>query len=48
MIPEPVHDDDSDDNLDCIYKITVREEGWVNLIVDGRICWSAKAPALWI
>jgi len=25
LYTEPVHDDDSDDDLDCIYKITVRE-----------------------
>ena len=34
---EPVRDDDSDDDLDCIYKITAQEEDWVNLTTDGRI-----------
>jgi len=32
---EPVHDYESDDDLDCIYKITVRNQDWVNPIVDG-------------
>ena len=36
---KPVCDDDSDDNLNCIYKITMREEDWVNQTVDGRISW---------
>ena len=36
---ESVHDNDSDDNLDCIYKIIAREEDWVNLTADGRISW---------
>jgi len=36
---EPMHDDDNDDNLNCIYKITAREQDWVNLTTDGRISW---------
>lgn len=27
---EPMRDYESDDNLDCIYKITTREQDWVN------------------
>lgn len=36
---EPVHDKGSDDELDCIYKITTRNQDWVNLTVEGRISW---------
>jgi len=36
---EPVHDYKSDYDLNCIYKITVRDQDWVNLIADGRITW---------
>lgn len=39
---ELVHKDDSDDNIDCMYKITVWEWDWVNLTVDGRISWEQK------
>ena len=34
---EPICDYESDDDLDYIYKITVRDQDWVNPIVDGRI-----------
>lgn len=30
-------DDESDDELDYIYKITTQERDWVNLIIDGQI-----------
>lgn len=40
---ELVHDDDNDDDLDCIYKITVREQDWVNLTRDGRISWECES-----
>ena len=36
---EPVHDYKSDENLDQIYKITVRDQDWVNLAADGCIAW---------
>jgi len=36
---EPVRDDESDDDLDCIYKITGQDHDWVNSTVDGRILW---------
>lgn len=36
---EPVHDNESDDDLDCIYKITVWEQEWVNPTMDGQISW---------
>ena len=39
---ELVRNNDSDDNLDCIYKITMREEDWVNPTTDGRILWEHK------
>ena len=32
---EPVRDYESDDDLDYIYKITVRDQDWVNPTVDG-------------
>ena len=39
---EPVRDDDSDDDLDCIYKITTWEQDWVNTTADGRISWERE------
>lgn len=42
---EPVRDDDSDDDIDCIYNITMQEKDWVNSTVDGRISWDVKVPA---
>jgi len=36
---ELVHDDGSDDELDCIYKITTQDQDWVNPTADGRISW---------
>ena len=36
---EPVHDYKSDENLDQIYKITVRDQDWVNLAADGYIAF---------
>lgn len=35
----PVCDNDSDDDLDFIYMITMQEEDWVNPTADGRISW---------
>ena len=32
---EPVRDYESDDDLDCIYKIKTRDQDWVNLTVNG-------------
>ena len=32
---KPVHDYESDDDLDCIYKITARDQDWVNPTTDG-------------
>lgn len=40
---ELVHNDDSDDNLDCIYKITAQGEDWVNPTADGRISWECQS-----
>ena len=39
---EPVHDYDSDDYLDCIYKITSRDQDWVNHTVDGWITFECE------
>jgi len=36
---EPVHDNEYDNDLDCIYKITMREQDWVNPTLDGSILW---------
>jgi len=40
---EPLHDYDSNDDLDYIYKIIVWEQDWVNPIVDGRISWERES-----
>jgi len=39
---EPVRDYESDDDLDQIYKITTRDQDWVNLTADGRIAWDRE------
>ena len=36
---EPVRDKGSDDELDYIYKITLQDQDWVNLITEGQISW---------
>jgi len=36
---EPVRDEDSDGELDYIYKITMQDQDRENPIVDGRISW---------
>lgn len=35
--------DDSDENFDCIYEITVRVEDWVNPTINGRISWERES-----
>lgn len=40
---EPVCDDDSDDDLDCIYNMIAREQDWVNPTADGRISWERES-----
>ena len=40
---KPVRDDDSDDDLDCIYKITTQGEDWVNLTADEIISWEHES-----
>lgn len=40
---EPVRNYDRDNDLDCIYKIMIREKDWVNPTVDGRISWECKS-----
>lgn len=40
---ELVRDENSDDDLDCIYKITTQEEDWVNPIIYGRISWKHES-----
>lgn len=44
---EPVRDYESDDNLDCIYKITTRDQDWVNPTADGRITWDHESSCTW-
>lgn len=34
---EPVHDYETDDDLDCIYKIITRDQYWINPIADEQI-----------
>jgi len=38
-----VHDYESDDDLDCIYKITAQDKNYVNPTMDGRITWERKS-----
>jgi len=40
---EPIHDYESDDDLDCIHKITARDQDWVNPTMDGRITWDRES-----
>lgn len=40
---EPVCDYESDDDLDCIYKITMLDQDWVNPTTDGRITWDHES-----
>jgi len=39
---EPVHDDERNNDLDCIYKITMRYQDCMNLTADGRISWERE------
>lgn len=39
------HDyEESDDDLDQIYKIIMRDQDWVNLTIDRRMHGTAKVP----
>jgi len=40
---ELVRDYKSDDDLDKIYKITTRDQDWVNPIENGRISWDRES-----
>ena len=41
---EPVRDyEESNDDLDQIYKITTQYQDWVNPIVDGCIAWDRES-----
>ena len=40
---EPIHDYESDDDLDCIYKIIVQDQDWVNPTMDGWITWDRES-----
>lgn len=37
-----VRDDKSDDELECIYKITAQEQYWVNPTADDKISWECE------
>ena len=43
---KPVCDYESDDALDHIYKIIVRDQDWVNLEVDGHIAWDRESSCM--
>ena len=40
---KPILDYESNDNLDCIYKIKMWDQNWVNPIVDGWITWDCES-----
>lgn len=40
---KPIRDYDSDDDLDCIYKITMQDKEWVNPTADGQITWDRNS-----
>jgi len=40
---DPVRNNESDNELDYIYKITAQEQDWVNPIADGRISWEHES-----
>ena len=40
---EPVRDYESNDDLDSIYKITMRDQDWVNPTADGKITWDRES-----
>lgn len=43
---ELVHDYESDDDLDCIYKITTRGQVSVNPIANGQITWEHESSRI--
>jgi len=43
---EPVRDEDSDNELDCIYQIPVQDQDRVNLIANGRISWERDSSCM--
>lgn len=40
---KPVRDNDSDDELDCIYQIMTLDQDCMNPTVDGRISWKCSS-----
>lgn len=40
---EPVHEED---DLDHIYKLTDRNEDWINPTTDGVLCWEKDSECL--
>ena len=40
---ERIHEYESDDDLDCIYKIKTEDQYWLNPIADGKITWDCKS-----
>lgn len=43
---KPVRNEDSDDELDCIYQIMVQDQDWVNPTADGRISWEHDSSCM--
>jgi len=35
--------EESEDELDQIYKVIVRDQDWINLTVDGKIAWGRES-----
>lgn len=40
---EPVHDYESVDDFDCMYKITSQDQDWANPTADGKISWERES-----
>lgn len=40
---EPIRNEDSDNELDCIYQITVQNQNRVNLSADERLSWECDS-----
>lgn len=40
---ELVCDYESDDDFDCIYKVTTQNQDWVNPTADGQIAWEHES-----
>lgn len=43
---KPVHDEDSDVELDCIYQITAQDQDQANSTMDGIISWDHDSSCM--